>query len=1257
MSSARWSGLLELYTNKYTQSMFERHAAALSKACSDAEFTGGVNPKDIETVSHIISITLSNIQTQLTSLGESEGGSNRSAVKMLVPSFIKLLRLLRRPLSASSSAFESFHVFPAFVDLLSVVGSVLFAFTYDVSVLSRESLLLDLVLETVLVLLELCDAAKSMAEKVFSKEEKGIGLTTTARRKMGTGTGTGTKTKTKTTSVADGEKLSPLDETAVLQLTTTLNIKATAGKQVPLFAANSRVGRVLTSDTLLMAALHDSHIAEDACALLVALSFPASKNSTNANDNFTGPSADASDSANASASSVASSLQFNFSGRQLEGMEKLRVNVVRLIGELSRNATVAQRICETGVVARLVDNLDVAHHDVKSQILFWSLDVVSRILDGVPRACEIIGSWHSCHVLVKLLARLLDQGYRVQEKELRNDVVVLLCVLAERYPPACVHLRDIGALHLIAVHCVSAEFQDKAASEMVQDAADTSDQSTSKAGIPRNVLVKPFTQSASNEDVEFRQWCWSFLTVIGSQSHDLDGQFYVIGPSGFLSELLMFADVSRHTIAPYSSAVTQIFRLLAFKHMSTLCDKAGASILTELGIIPSTVKAIQSVWAVASDEARPLFAATLVLLRTIASSEVSRYALVVTEDEAFSAFAQEICLPILFPMAFQNQGFRTDEHLPIISADRRECALILSSVSQSFPEEVSDLFKRQLPQACFRSLVNGLSPRPATSIEENDVLLLLVDVCWSMYPYVSELFITADGVRRLCTLLEASVDAVQRVVLSFMADIITVVGDQKKDLVVRAARDRILSWVSPLSKRTAVQILLSHWTAQEKRVPMRTFEANPDKIQQRLRQKALVNHLLEQLQTPRSRTVTIQSEAFVPQPSAAVTAPSSSNNRRRGEVEDEEISQISSSDIDEDGSDAASTSAGNRNENRKSRNNDHFVFIDVAQRNDEEFDSAQDFDDVVVDELNAGHLLSTDAMLEKNTNSNAAGSAMPSGENSGTENLVPSKELQVAERDAEKIRLKLYSLLCMLGFPEESLDRSEVLLLRRVKKYVVLREAETWQDIFFELKYANIKPISEDREALQSLEKSLSGILSSMSAEQGAQNAEWADHDLIQEAYFYKQISRSEETGRLARSLLKSEKKTSIVEAKKKQNEAAGIKRVYKDAYYDESSEDEDDKNVRETLQTSQSLSARTHPDGHGHGPLEQATKPVQPPQLGARTVTPTASVKMQDDTSEGEKKERSKRIEIAAHNEYISKTILNDADLSASLKRFEKKR
>eukprot|EP01028_Stygiella_incarcerata_P005234 TRINITY_DN2227_c0_g1_i1.p1 TRINITY_DN2227_c0_g1~~TRINITY_DN2227_c0_g1_i1.p1 ORF type:complete len:894 (-),score=268.90 TRINITY_DN2227_c0_g1_i1:2138-4819(-) len=88
--------------------------------------------------------------------------------------------------------------------------------------------------------------------------------------------------------------------------------------------------------------------------------------------------------------------------------------------------------------------------DFRDEIVFWAMDIIWHTIQG-PRgdaALMSVCTWKNVSILHDAVRNMLLGGYRIRDKELRNELLVILGMMA-RIPESLPHLVDTGCLALI----------------------------------------------------------------------------------------------------------------------------------------------------------------------------------------------------------------------------------------------------------------------------------------------------------------------------------------------------------------------------------------------------------------------------------------------------------------------------------------------------------------------------------------------------------------------------------------------------------------------------------------------------------------------------------------------------------------------------------------------------------------------------------------------------------------------------------------
>jgi hypothetical protein len=141
----------------------------------------------------------------------------------------------------------------------------------------------------------------------------------------------------------------------------------------------------------------------------------------------------------------------------------------------------------------------IATADFRSDIVDTTLEVYWNLLELQPNnALPALGNTNNVTVLSRLLTQFLQQGHRQEDKELRNQLLVIFSLIS-RLPANRAALARSTALSDILLHCTWSELHGTLASTRTVAPVPSSDQSQA---------VQAFTQTNSSEDLEMRQLMW-----------------------------------------------------------------------------------------------------------------------------------------------------------------------------------------------------------------------------------------------------------------------------------------------------------------------------------------------------------------------------------------------------------------------------------------------------------------------------------------------------------------------------------------------------------------------------------------------------------------------------------------------------------------------------------------------------------------------------------------------------------------------------
>ena len=257
--------------------------------------------------------------------------------------------------------------------------------------------------------------------------------------------------------------------------------------------------------------------------------------------------------------SIASSLQ---TGREnLKMLESLLSMMLRLCVDLSKDSSIVRVLNENqlcNILISLLRNMvssgfqDRRINDI-IEILWNCLEESVGDSDNVKDSVDVIAATET---LIMLLVELLDKGYRQVDKEMRNDVLVLMTIVA-RLPGARETMVLSGVLSTLLTFACAEE----------------------GSQLQSNLNIRNF-RSASAIDIELKHTMWLFISDLlrGGRNDFYD----IASASPFVSCLLTYLDqnslVDTHKD---KSFVSMSLSVLSTDRPSLLQHSAGPSSYSE----------------------------------------------------------------------------------------------------------------------------------------------------------------------------------------------------------------------------------------------------------------------------------------------------------------------------------------------------------------------------------------------------------------------------------------------------------------------------------------------------------------------------------------------------------------------------------------------------------------------------------------------------------------------------------------------------
>jgi len=102
---------------------------------------------------------------------------------------------------------------------------------------------------------------------------------------------------------------------------------------------------------------------------------------------------------------------------------QILLQLLRLVLELSRTRELAVQLLEEGCLLAVIESLLCGF---KTEITLYAVEVLWNVFELVPESAPNVATERSVAVLQLLLNELLVDGHRTQDKELRNEVLILI---------------------------------------------------------------------------------------------------------------------------------------------------------------------------------------------------------------------------------------------------------------------------------------------------------------------------------------------------------------------------------------------------------------------------------------------------------------------------------------------------------------------------------------------------------------------------------------------------------------------------------------------------------------------------------------------------------------------------------------------------------------------------------------------------------------------------------------------------------------
>lgn len=195
---------------------------------------------------------------------------------------------------------------------------------------------------------------------------------------------------------------------------------------------------------------------------------------------------------------------------------EVQAAVCGALREVSYYAHCCRIMSNQGGLDRLMQLLEEC--DFRDHQVFVALEIVWNILELNPTARETVGSFHYVSVLHRLLHSALVHGYKLKDKEFRNDIVAV-CTLVAEDPDNHQFFFKTGLTELLFIAAVGTEM-----------------------GIEHEAL-KPFMQTISEEDFELKKLTWNILYILSFYRDNA----LLMRDAGMLQALFQYLDVECST--------------------------------------------------------------------------------------------------------------------------------------------------------------------------------------------------------------------------------------------------------------------------------------------------------------------------------------------------------------------------------------------------------------------------------------------------------------------------------------------------------------------------------------------------------------------------------------------------------------------------------------------------------------------------------------------------------------------------------------
>ena len=164
-----------------------------------------------------------------------------------------------------------------------------------------------------------------------------------------------------------------------------------------------------------------------------------------------------------------------------------------------------------------------------------TLPALNNYDDDVSTMKSIVDVESATHILIDIFIQLANRGYRKVDKQLRNNILLMLAILA-KFPKAKGTMVKTGILPILITF------------SGVGDVGIGAWDGFYPHVVPRNFV------SASEIDLEFKRLLWLLIGDL-LRSHD-ESAYRIVGSSPFMSVLILYAEQDSHEIEPAKMMTT-----------------------------------------------------------------------------------------------------------------------------------------------------------------------------------------------------------------------------------------------------------------------------------------------------------------------------------------------------------------------------------------------------------------------------------------------------------------------------------------------------------------------------------------------------------------------------------------------------------------------------------------------------------------------------------------------------------------------------